>query len=99
MASLKDTVTLITQLTELTEALHDELSEGNVDFEKMIELADEISEQADSLASAFTRVNAALTEPLEQSGNDGGDGASEEEGGRSSSSDRSRSAASSASNE
>ena len=68
MASLKDTVNLTSQLTELTQQLHSELTEGEVDFEKMVELADEISEHADNLASAFTRVNEALSEPLDQNG-------------------------------
>src|SRR5205085_8910347 len=59
MASLKDAVNLTTQLNELTQQLHSELTEGDVDFEKMVRLSDEISEHADSLASAFTRVNEA----------------------------------------
>jgi hypothetical protein len=67
MASLKDTVNLTSQLSELTNQLHSELTEGDVDFEKMIEIADQISEHADSLASAFARVNEALTEPLSHS--------------------------------
>src|SRR3954463_8209920 len=76
MASLKDTVNLTSQLTELTNQLHSELTEGEVDFEKMVQLADEISENADSLAAAFSRVNEALTEPLEQTGGSNGDRAS-----------------------
>lgn len=73
MASLKDTVNLTSQLTELTQSLHGELTEGDVDFEKMIRIADEISEQADGLAAAFARVNEALSEPLEQTnGSNGG---------------------------
>src|SRR3954469_12584956 len=72
MASLKDTVNLTSQLTELTQLLHNELTEGEVDFEKMVELADEISENADNLASAFARVNEALLEPLDQSNSNGG---------------------------
>ncbi|HWE81706.1 MAG TPA: hypothetical protein VG265_08635 [Gaiellaceae bacterium] len=74
MATLKETVNLTTQLTELTQQLHGELTEGEVDFEKMIQLADEISEHADGLAAAFTRVNEALSEPLEQNGNGNGGG-------------------------
>jgi len=82
MASLKDTVNLTSQLTDLTNQLHSELTEGNVDFERMIEIADEISEHADNLAAAFTRVNEALTEPLQRengsrsSSSSGGDGSS-----------------------
>ena len=74
MASLKDTVNLTSQLTELTNQLHGELTQGDVDFEKMIEIADQISEHADSLASAFARVNEALTEPLSASEDGGGGG-------------------------
>ena len=71
MASLKDTVNLTSQLTELTNQLHSELTEGEVDFEKMVTIADEISEHADNLAAAFARVNEALTEPLDQNGASG----------------------------
>ena len=81
MASLKDTVNLTSQLTELTNQLHSELTEGEVDFEKMVQIADEISEHADNLAAAFTRVNEALTEPLSSSnGSDGGSNGSESGG-------------------
>src|SRR4051794_41824935 len=76
MASLKDTVNLTSQLTELTNQLHAELTEGEVDFEKMVQIADQISEQADDLASAFARVNEALQAPLHQNGNEGEDGGS-----------------------
>jgi hypothetical protein len=72
MASLKDAVQLTTQLNDLTNQLHAELTEGDVDFERMVQIADEISEHADNLASAFTRVNEALDEPLHQNGSDGG---------------------------
>jgi hypothetical protein len=72
MASLKDAVNLTTQLNELTQQLHSELTEGDVDFEKMVKLSDEISEHADSLAAAFTRVNEALQEPLEAATNGSG---------------------------
>jgi hypothetical protein len=69
MASLKDAVNLTTQLNELTQQLHSELTEGDVDFEKMVKLSDEISEHADSLAAAFPRVNEALQEPLQAASN------------------------------
>ena len=82
MASLKDTVNLTSQLTELTNQLHSELTEGDVDFEKMIEIADQISEHADSLASAFARVNEALTEPLSQDGGGSGGNGSRSSGSR-----------------
>ena len=81
MASLKDTVNLTSQLTELTNQLHSELTEGEVDFEKMVQIADEISEHADNLAAAFTRVNEALSEPLSASGGNSGSNGSESGGG------------------
>jgi len=77
VASLKDTVNLTSQLTELTNQLHSELTEGEVDFEKMVQIADEISEHADNLAAAFTRVNEALMEPLSNNGSNGGSNGSE----------------------
>jgi gamma-glutamyl:cysteine ligase YbdK (ATP-grasp superfamily) len=89
MASLKDTVNLTSQLTELTNQLHGELTEGDVDFERMIEIADQISEQADNLAAAFTRVNEALAEPLQRDGS-----GSSGNGSRSSASRRRRTSAS-----
>jgi hypothetical protein len=76
MASLKDTVNLTSQLTELTNQLHAELTEGDVDFEKMVQIADQISEQADDLAAAFARVNEALQGPLHQNGNESPGGSS-----------------------
>ena len=91
MASLKDTVNLTSQLTELTNQLHSELTEGEVDFEKMVQIADEISEHADNLAAAFTRVNEALMEPLSNNGSNGGSNGSESGSSRS----RSRRSASS----
>jgi hypothetical protein len=97
VASLKDTVNLTSQLTELTNQLHSELTEGEVDFEKMVQIADEISEHADNLAAAFTRVNEALSEPLSASGGDGGSNGSESGGGGGRSSSRSRRRAASAS--
>src|SRR6476646_3778597 len=69
MATLRDTVNLADQLTELTQQLHGELTDGDVDFDKMIQIADEISEQADQLAAAFERVNEALSEPLDHQEN------------------------------
>jgi hypothetical protein len=87
LASLKDTVNLTSQLTELTNQLHSELTEGEVDFEKMVTIADQISEQADNLAGAFTRVNDALTEPLSNNGSSGSSNGGES-GGRSSRSRR-----------
>jgi len=84
MASLSDVVTLTTQLGDLTKELHAELTQGDVDFEKMVNLADSISEHADNLASAFTRVNEALQEPMRRNGShaDAGAGKSASAGSR-----------------
>jgi hypothetical protein len=97
MASLKDTVNLTTQLSELTNQLHSELTEGEVDFEKMVQIADEISEHADSLASAFARVNEALTEPLSENGSSGNGSSSGSSSSSRSRGSRSRSGGSSSS--
>ncbi len=64
MPSLKEAAQLTEQLQELTAQLHSELTEGDVDFERMIELADRISENADGLASAFNTVNDALSQRI-----------------------------------
>src|SRR4051812_13310962 len=90
MATLRETVNLADQLTELTQQLHGELTDGDVDFDKMIQIADEISEQADQLAAAFERVNAALSEPLDHQEN-GNSSQSSGSGSQSSSSAGSRS--------
>jgi hypothetical protein len=66
MASLKDTEQLASRLEDLVGELRSELSNGNVDFEKLVSLADELSEQADGLAETFNNVNEALMQRLEQ---------------------------------
>ncbi len=65
MASLKDAARLTSQLNELTGQLHQELMEGDVDFRKMLELADRIGERADALASTFLTVDRALMQRIE----------------------------------
>jgi hypothetical protein len=65
MASLKDTEQLTQQLEDLVGRMRSELQNGNVDFEKLISIADELSENADGLAETFTSVNDALMERLQ----------------------------------
>ena len=60
MASLNDATAVTSKLAELTSELHSQLTEGDVDFGRMVELSDAISEHADELASAFAAVNSAL---------------------------------------
>ncbi len=64
MATLKEAAELTSELTDLTQQLHSELTEGDVDFDRMIDLADQISEHADGLASAFSTVNEALVQRI-----------------------------------
>jgi len=72
MASLKDATAVTSQVNELTEKLHQELSEGDGDFSQMADMADSISERADQLASAFSAMNEALDQRLNGSGDDEG---------------------------
>jgi L-ribulose-5-phosphate 3-epimerase UlaE len=66
MASLKDTEQLTEQLEDLIGQLRSELGNGNVDFEKLVTVADELSEHADGLAETFNSVNDTLMQRLEQ---------------------------------
>ena len=72
MASLKDTDRLAQQLEELAGQLRSELSNGDVDFEKLVSIADELSEQADGLAETFTSVNDTLMQRLQETKKSGG---------------------------
>jgi hypothetical protein len=73
MASLKDAQQLTQGLEELVGRLSSELGNGEVDFEKLVSISDELSERADGLAETFTSVNDALMERLQnaKSGNSG----------------------------
>jgi hypothetical protein len=66
MATLKDTAQLTKQLEELIGQLSSELQNGEVDFEKLISLSDEISEKADGMAETFSSVNEALMQRIQQ---------------------------------
>ncbi len=62
MASVKDAQKLVTHvegaLSELKEALRN--NDGDVDFERMAGLADEIGERADAVADTFSSLNEVL---------------------------------------
>ena len=60
MASLNDATAVTSKMTDLTSELHSQLTEGDVDFGRMVDIADTISEQADELAAALSAVNEAL---------------------------------------
>jgi len=74
MASLKDAQQLTKGLEELVGQLASELKNGNVDFEKLVALSDEISERADGIAETFSNVNDTLMERLQQASSGGGGG-------------------------
>jgi hypothetical protein len=60
MQSLKDVGNMTSELDHLTSELHSELMEGEINFAKMVQLADAISEEADRLAGAFSKMATAL---------------------------------------
>ena len=60
MASLKDVQQLADDLEGLVEQLRKELRNGSVDFERLVQIADEISEHADGAAGTFATVNETL---------------------------------------
>ena len=81
MASLKDTRQLTQGLEDLVGQLTSELQNGEVDFEKLVSISDELSERADGLAETFTTVNEALMERLQNV--KGGNSGSRQQGSRS----------------
>ncbi len=72
MASLKDLAGLTSQLDGLTTQLHSELTEGGIDFRKMVDLTDDIGAIADRLASGFTTMADALEASLDDQRDGGG---------------------------
>jgi hypothetical protein len=66
MASLKDVEQLVDDLEGLAKRLRSELQNGKVDFERLIEIADEISEHADAAAGTFATVNEALLDRIKE---------------------------------
>jgi len=67
MASLKEATTTITEnLEKLVGDLRSELENGEIDFERLTSLADQISESADGLAETFNNVNDTLMQRLDQ---------------------------------
>ena len=74
VATLKELSSMTSELDKLGSELHAELTEGDIDFQKMVRLADDISENADKLAAAFNRMSIALDETLNGRG-DGEDDA------------------------
>jgi hypothetical protein len=66
MASMKDTEQLTQRLDDLVGQLRSELGNGEVDFEKLVAFADELSEEADGIAETFNSVNETLMARLQE---------------------------------
>jgi methyl-accepting chemotaxis protein len=65
VASLRDVQQLTKELDGLVEQLNKELQNGEVDFEKLVSVMDELSERADGLAETFSNMNDALMQRLQ----------------------------------
>lgn len=73
MASLREAADQLTsQLDELVNQMREELTEGDVDFERLGGIADQISERADGLAETFSSVNETLMQRIGQVQQSGG---------------------------
>jgi ABC-type transporter Mla subunit MlaD len=59
MASLKDVEQVADDLSTLVDQLRSELQQG-ASFDKLVQIADQISEHADEAAGTFSTVNEAL---------------------------------------
>jgi len=79
MPTLKDLSLMTRELDGLGGQLHAELTEGDIDFGKMVVLADKISENADKLAAAFNTMSEALAKSLDAENGSVDDDDSEEE--------------------
>ena len=66
MASLKDVQQLTDDLERLVGQLRKELQNGTVDFERLVAIADEISEHADGAAGTFATVNETLMSRIKE---------------------------------
>ncbi len=65
MASLKDVEQVADDLSTLVDQLRGEIK-NNASFDKLVQLADEISEHADQAAGTFSTVNEALMGRLKE---------------------------------
>jgi len=71
MPTLKDVAQMTSEVDRLSGELHTELTEGEIDFNKMVQLADSVSEHADRLAAAFQTMAQALEASLASPANNG----------------------------
>jgi uncharacterized protein YgfB (UPF0149 family) len=82
MASIKDVQQLTQELENLVGQLNSELQNGEVDFDKLVSITDDLSERADGLAETFNSVNDALMQRL-QNATEGSSGGSRQQGSKS----------------
>lgn len=77
MASLKDVEQVADDLSNLVDQLRKELSQG-ASFDRLVQVADQISEHADEAAGTFSTMNEALMSRLNdlKSGSGGSSGGS-----------------------
>jgi ABC-type transporter Mla subunit MlaD len=71
MASLKDVEQVADDLTNLVDQLRKEI-QNDASFDKLVQLADQISEHADNAAGTFSTVNEALMGRLSELKSGGG---------------------------
>ena len=90
MASLKDAQQLTKDLEGLVGQLSSELENGEVDFQKLVSISDNLSERADGLAETFSNINDALMQRL-QSAKEGSSRSGSGQGSRSEAKSGSRS--------
>jgi ABC-type transporter Mla subunit MlaD len=92
MASIKDVEQVADDLSNLVDQLRKELSQG-ASFDKLVQVADEISEHADEAAGTFSTMNEALMSRLNElkSQNQSGSSAGGSSGGGSASRAKARS--------
>ena len=67
MASLKDVEKVADDLSNLVDQLRQELKDSP-SFDKLVQLADQISEHADDAATTFSTVNEALMDRIKEIG-------------------------------
>lgn len=60
MPKLEDAKELTASLEKLTKELNSELTDSGVDFDRLVELADELGAQADAFAETFGSINETL---------------------------------------
>jgi hypothetical protein len=74
MASMRDAQQLTEDLRNRADELHGELTDGEVDFKKITQLADQLGAAADRVATTFQRINDAFDESEDGESGESGKG-------------------------